>query len=178
MPPRRVRAQLLVWAIATALAWAAAAGTPEAIAVALTAGDADVLVTDARGVIVGIGRVVAGASFALRVLDGFVGPACLTLLRPDGATEALEVVIGDAVLVEGLDLLQLLEDRVEAFTVEVGGVAYREAERRAADAGGATGDDAGRRPTDSPGPDETPSRRDAPPGGPASPGPRGSEGRP
>jgi hypothetical protein len=177
------------------LAWAAAADAPEAVAAALTAGDADLLVTDARGVIVGVGRVVAGASFELHLLEDFVGPARLTLLRPDGATAALDVVVGERVVIDGFDLLELLAERVEAFTVEVGGVAYHEAERREADAGAGDGPgpgpgappppgEASGPPDETPGPpDETPGPPDDP-GGPGSPGgpgtspPRGPEGRP
>ena len=195
MRRRRVRTALLAWATALCLAWAAAADAPEVIATTLTAGDADVLVTDARGVIVGVGRVVAGASFELQLLEGFVGPARLTLLRPDGATEALDVVVGERVVIDGLDLLDLLADRVGAFTVEVGGVAYHEAGRPAADAG--VDDERGHGPGGPPAPDEAsgpldeasgpPDEASGPPDeprGPGSPGgpgdspPRGSEGRP
>lgn len=150
MRRRRVRTALIAWLTVLAFAWTAAAEVPDAVAVALTAGDADVLVTDAHGVIVGVGRVVAGASFELHVLEGFVGPARLTLLRRDGTTEAFEVVVGDQVLVLGLDLLELLAARFEAFTVEVGGVAYHEAGRGRRDAGGVAGD--GPRPADPPRP--------------------------
>ncbi|MBW6457353.1 MAG: hypothetical protein K0A98_15835, partial [Trueperaceae bacterium] len=184
MRRRRVRTALLAWATAICLAWAAAADAPEAVAATLTAGDAGVIVTDARGVIVGVGRVVAGASFELHLLEGFVGPARLTLLRPDGATATLEVVVAEGVLVAGFDLLVLLTDRVETFTVEVGGVAYHEAERREADASagdgpgqGAGGPPAlGEAPGETPGPpDEAsgpPDERPAPddPRGPGSPG--------
>jgi hypothetical protein len=199
---RRARALVLVWAVGTVLAWAAAADAPEAVAAALTAGDADVLVTDARGVIVGVGRVVAGASFELHLLEDFVGPARLTLLHPDGATAALDVVVGERVVIDGLDLLELLADRVRAFTVEVGGVAYHETERRDADAG--AGDGPGTGPGGPPAPGEgsgppgeapgPPDEGSGPPGegsgppddprGPGSPGgpgdspPRGPEGRP
>jgi len=181
MRRRRVRTALITWLTALAFAWAVAAEVPDAVAVALTAGDADVLVTDARGVIVGVGRVVAGASFELRVLEGFVGPARLTLLRPDGTTEVFEVMVGDHVLVHGLDLLDLIAERVEAFTIEVGGVTYHEAERRGPDAGGAARE--GRRPAEPPRPADSPSPADppGPPGSPGSPGgspPRGPEGRP
>lgn len=195
MRRRRVRTALLAWVTALCLAWAAAADAPEAVATALTAGDADLLVTDARGVIVGVGRVVAGASFELHLLESFVGPARLTVLHPDGATAALDVVVGERVVIDGFDLLELLAERVEAFTVEVGGVAYHEAERREADAG--AGDRSGQGPgappapgeasgppDETPGPpDETPGPPDDPrgpgsPGGPGTSPPRGPEGRP
>ncbi len=201
MRRRRVLVVFLAWLTAIALAGAAAAEAPEAVVAALTAGDADVLVTDARGVIVGVGRVVAGASFELRLLEDFVGAARLTLLRPDGRTDALEVVVGEGVLVDGFDLLELLTDRVEAFTVEVGGVAYHEAERRGTDGGPTVGDAPGQgpagpqRPPDAPGPGDAPGGREDPggpddpagpedpgapdePGAPDSPGPRGPDGRP
>ena len=201
MRRRRVLTALLAWLTAIALAAAAAAGPPEAVVAALTAGDADVLVTDARGVIVGVGRVVAGASFELRLLEDFVGAARLTLLRPDGRTDALEVVVGEGVLVDGFDLLELLTDRIAAFTVEVAGVTYHEAEWRGADAGPTVGDAPGQGPAgpqappnapgprDEPGGPDEPGAPDAPggpdepgapedPGDPDSPGPRGPDGRP
>lgn len=195
MRRRRVRTALLAWATALCLAWAAAADAPEAVAAALTAGDADLLVTDARGIIVGVGRVVAGASFELHLLEDFVGPARLTLLRPDGATAALDVVVGERVVIDGYDLLELLAERVEAFTVEVGGVAYHEAERGEADGGAGDGPgpgpgappapgEASGPPDETPGPpDETPGPPDDPrgpglPGGPGTSPPRGPEGRP
>jgi hypothetical protein len=86
-------------------------------------------------------------------------------LRPDGATEALDVVVGGGVLVEGFDLLELIADRVVAFTVEVGGVTYRAAERRGADAGPSHGADAPR-PAEPPGNAGSP----GPPGFPGDPG--------
>jgi hypothetical protein len=195
MRRRRVLTALLAWLTAIALMGAAAAEAPEAVVTALTAGDADVLVTDARGVIVGVGRIVAGASFELRLLQDFVGPARLTLLRPDGRTDALEVVVGEGVLVDGFDLLALLTERIVAFTLEVGGVTYHEAERRGADAGPTVGDAPGRGPASpqvppeapgqagTPGAPEDPGAPDDPgarddPGGPDSPGPRAPEGRP
>jgi hypothetical protein len=164
-----------VWLTALVLSWAAAADAPEAVAARLIGVDGDVIVTDARGVIVGVGRVVAGASFELRVLEGFVGPARLTVLRPDGATEVLDVLVDGRVLVEGFDLLELLAERVEAFTVEVGGVAYRAAERRGTDAGAAAG--GGPRPAEPPGNAGPPGPPDAP-GVPGSLPPRGPAGRP
>lgn len=160
-----------------ALSCALAADAPEVVAARLTAGNGDVIVTDARGVIVGVGRVVAGASFELRVLEGFVGAARLTLLRPDGTTEALDVVIDGRVLVEGFDLLELLEARVEAFTVEVGGVAYHQAERRESVSGAGAGEGPGPGPGEPARPPEAPGQPGSP-GGPGSPGPRGPEGRP
>lgn len=179
MRRRRVRTALFAWATALCLAWAAAADPPEAVAERLTAADGDVIVTDARGVIVAVGRVVAGSSFELRVLEGFVGPARLTLLHPDGATEALDVVIDDRVMVEGVDLLELLDTWGQAYEIEVDGVAYHEAERRDDDAGPGAGaaNGPGRTPVDPPGPPEAPGPPESP-GGPASPGPRGPEGRP
>jgi hypothetical protein len=181
MRRRRVRTAFIAWLTVLAFAWTAAAEVPDAVANALAAGDADVLVTDARGVIVGVGRLVAGASFELRVLEGFVGPARLTLLRPDGTTEVLEVMVGHHVLVHGLDLVDLLAERFETFIVEVGGVTYHEAERRGPDAGDAAGE--GPRNAEPPSPADSPSPADPPrpPGSPGSPGaspPRGPEGRP
>ena len=155
--------RVFAWLTVVAVSWAAAADAPEAVATRLVSWDGDVIVTDARGVIVGVGRVVAGSSFELQVLEGFVGPARLTLLRRDGATEALAVVVNGHVLVEGFDLLELIGDRVEAFTVEVGGVTYRAAERRGAERGATEAE--GSRPAE-------------PPGNPGSPGPPGFVGDP
>jgi len=166
---------MLAWLTVLVLSCALAADAPEAIAARLTDGDGDLLVTDAGGVIVGVGRVVAGASFELRILEGFVGPARLTLLRPDGATEVLDVVVNGRILVEGLNLLELLEEWVEAFTVEVNGVAVKRAERRGAEDDGAQGEGPG--PGEPSGGGATPGPPGSP-GGPNSPGPRGSDGRP
>ncbi len=160
MRRRHVRSVLLAWLAALALVWAAAADGPAAGAVALVGGDGDIIVTDARGVIVGVGRVVAGALFELRLLAGFAGSARLTLLRPDGTTSVLEVVIDGRVRVEGLDLLELLAERVGAFTVEVGGVAHHAAERAGAGSAGAAG--ANRSTDEPPSPSEAPGRPEAP----------------
>jgi hypothetical protein len=187
MRNRHVNTRILAWLTVLALTWAAAADAPEAVVVRLTGMDGDVIVTDVGGVIVGVGRVVAGEAFELRFLEGFVGPARLTLLRKDGATEALDVVVNGHVLVEGFDLLELLGDRVEAFTVEVGGVTYRAAERRGAERGASEAE--GSRPVEPPGNARSPgppgsggdpgSGRDpGSPGGPGASPPRDPEGRP
>lgn len=158
-----------------ALAWAVAADAPETVAARLVGGVGDVIVTDARGVIVGVGRIVAGVSFELRFLDDFVGPARLTLLRSDGSAEALDVVVDGRVMVEGLDLLELLDERLDAFTVEVGGVEHQAGERRAGGSGAAGG--GGQRPDAPPGNAGSPGPPAAP-GGPGSLPPRGPAGRP
>jgi hypothetical protein len=187
MRRRRALRSLLAWLTVLVLAWAGATEAPEAVSARLTGGDGDIIVTDARGVIVGVGRVVAGASFELRLLDGFVGPARLTLLRPDGATEVLDVVVDGDLRVEGFDLLALLVDRVEVYTVEVAGVAYHAAASRGTDAGAVAGD--GPRPAETagnagtPGNAETPGNAGSPgppdaPGGPGSSPTRGVGGRP
>lgn len=176
MRSARFSLRMLAWIVVLALSCALAADAPEVVAARLTATDGDVIVTDARGVIVGVGRVVSGASFELRILEGFVGPARLTLLHPDGTTEALDVVIDGRVVVEGFDLLELLDERVEAFTIEVNGVAVSRAERRGAEDDGTQGDGPG--PGEPSGPAETPETPGSPGGGPNPPGPRGPEGRP
>jgi len=175
MRSRHMCAGMFVWIMVLTSSWAAAGDAQDAMAARLTAGDAHIIVTDARGVIVGVGRVVAGAGFELRFLDGFAGPARLTLLRPDGATEVLDIVVDVRLRIEGLDLLELLAERVEAFIVEVGGVAYHAAERARTGAGDEAGE--GPRHAEPPRPTETP----GPPGSPGHPGsspPRGSDGRP
>jgi hypothetical protein len=80
--------------------------------------DAEVLVTDAGSRIVGIGRVVAGASFELVLVDGFAGPAVVVWLSPDGGIRTTEVVVEDGVVwVDGEELTSVLP---EAFaTVRV-----------------------------------------------------------
>lgn len=78
--------------------------------------DAEVLVTDAGSRIVGVGRVVAGTTFDLVLVDGFAGPAVVTWLTPDGGVRTTEVVVlGGVVWVDDADLTSLLP---EAF-VEV-----------------------------------------------------------
>lgn len=71
--------------------------------------NADVIVTDDQGVIVGVGWVADGARFELRLLVDFAGPARLIWLSPDGAVETVDVVVGDGVVtVDGVDLRELL----------------------------------------------------------------------
>lgn len=140
-PQAVLRLTLAILAIAGA-AWAGAdepvavpdaQTTAERLAVASAAfdRDADLLVLDDRGVIVGVGRAQAGATFELRLLLGFAGPARLALLYRDGSAAWLDVVVGDRVLVADVDLPTLLAGRF-------GEVAVRR-ELAAAAGGGAAG---------------------------------------
>jgi hypothetical protein len=95
------------------------------------ASDADILVTDPRGVIVGVGRLEVGASFELRLLAGFRGPAQLTLLHRDGSTETLAIWVDVSITYEGRDLLDLILGRFDVFTVELDGVPWPDPGRRA-----------------------------------------------
>ncbi len=73
--------------------------------------DAEFIVTDAQGVIVAIGRTVAGTAASVEVWSGFEGPARLTVFLGDGRTRAVDVAIGDgAVTIEGIDLRVLLAE--------------------------------------------------------------------
>jgi hypothetical protein len=106
-----------------------------AAAIAFTS-DADLLVTDGRGVIVGVGRLTVGVSFELRLMGGFSGPARLTMLHQDGRTETLDIVVGDGIAHGELDLLELILDRFGVVTIERGGAPWppsgRDAGRAAA----------------------------------------------
>jgi hypothetical protein len=94
-----------------------------AAALAFTS-DADILVTDGRGVIVGVGRMTMGVSFELRLLGGFSGPARLTMLHVDGRTETLDIVVGDGISHGELNLLELIRDRFDVVTIELGGAPW------------------------------------------------------
>lgn len=90
----------LTLVVAWAIAWANALEVPR---------DAEVLLTDAASRIVGVGRTLAGTRFELRLEDGFVGPAVLVWVEPDGTVGRFEVVVRDgAVWVDGHDLRTLL----------------------------------------------------------------------
>jgi hypothetical protein len=121
-----------------------------AAALAFTS-DADILVTDGRGVIVGVGRMTMGVSFELRLLGGFSGPARLTMLHVDGRTETLDIVVGDGISHGELDLLELIRDRFDVVTIELGGAPWPPI---GGGAGGAAGEGSQ---------SEAPSARDTPP---------------
>ena len=73
--------------------------------------EADVLVADSAGRIVGVGHVVAGMRFDLVLEEGFAGPASLVWLPPDGGVRTIEVVVAEgAVWVDGVDLTTLLPE--------------------------------------------------------------------
>ena len=87
--------------------------------------DAEMFVTDARSRIVGIGRIVAGASFELVLVDGFSGPAVVVWLSPDGGVRTTEVLVENgSVWVDGDELRSLLpQSFIEVdvrFAIELG----------------------------------------------------------
>ena len=57
--------------------------------------DADILITDGRGVIVGVGEADAGTTFRLSLVDGFSGAATLIFVLDDGSFQEIEVVIDE-----------------------------------------------------------------------------------
>lgn len=120
--------------------------------------DAEFIVTDANGLIVGLGRSVGGTAVAMEVLSGFEGPAQLTLFLPDGTTRAIAVAIeGGVVAIAGVDLRELLarvfQDVALRFVATPGG-----ASNGASRGIGPDGDPPGldRRPEDPPGLDRRP----------------------
>ncbi|MFU8889641.1 MAG: hypothetical protein ACNA8N_13690 [Trueperaceae bacterium] len=74
-----------VWLVA--LAWSLALASPPVIPL-----DAEVFLTAERGTIVGFGRITAGQSFEIRVLQGFSGPAQLAFVAP-GEVSVIDVVV-------------------------------------------------------------------------------------
>lgn len=131
--------------------------------------DAEFIVTDARGVIVAIGRTVEVGSASVEVLSGFAGPARLTLFRSDGTTHAIDVAIEDGVVtIEGVDLRVLLAEVFEhvsvAFVAEPGVGAEPSGDAQGGEAeSGADREPPGqdRRPEEPPGHERRP---DEPPG--------------
>jgi hypothetical protein len=72
--------------------------------------------TTERGTIVGVGRISEGRAFEIRILQGFSGPARLTLVAP-GDVSVLDVVVrgrdlqlpdGDLLLLDGTSVLASL----------------------------------------------------------------------
>lgn len=79
---------------------------------------ADILITDGRGVIVGVGEADDGTTFRLALVEGFAGAATLTFVLDDGSFHELEVVIGDrGVSIDGRRLDELVVDRFEHVTI-------------------------------------------------------------
>lgn len=148
----RVRTTILLLALLWGVASAAVPSLPP---------DARLMITDPRGVIVGVGHITGGTAFEMTLLTGFEGRARLTLLLDDGRTEAFEVVVVEGtVRVDGVDLLDLLPATVEHVTVHFETAA--EATNGNGPPGGPADDVPGRGP-----PDDVPGRGppDAPPGG-------------
>jgi hypothetical protein len=72
--------------------------------------EGQVLVADAAGTIIGIGRMADGATFELDMLEGFAGAVTLIFVT-DGGVEVLEAtVVGGVVLLDGVDLTALLSE--------------------------------------------------------------------
>jgi hypothetical protein len=102
---------VLLVVIATAMAFASALEVPA---------DAEVLVTDAGSRIVGVGRVVAGTSFELVLVEGFAGPAVVVWLTPDGGVRTTAVVVADgAVWIDDEELTSLLPAAFVAVRVRL-----------------------------------------------------------
>jgi hypothetical protein len=99
----------IVWIIA--LTWSLAVASPLAMPT-----NADVFLTTERGTIVGVGRISEGRAFEIRILQGFSGPARLTLVAP-GDVSVVDVVVrgrdlqlpdGDLLLLDGTSVLASL----------------------------------------------------------------------
>ena len=94
--------------LAIALSFAAATAFPS---------DADVFVIDRTGIIVGIGKMVAGEVFELQLMAGFDGFAELTIVTPAG-----DVVVRDVVVMGGVVFLDLVDIAVMAREAGFGAV--------------------------------------------------------
>jgi len=71
--------------------------------------DAEVILADDIGVIVGVGRFTGGATFELDLLADFGGAAVMVALLPDGTTLVLDVEVRPTgIAIEGVDLIDLL----------------------------------------------------------------------
>jgi hypothetical protein len=85
-----------------------------------------VLVTDAAGTIIGLGRVADGATFELDLLEGFAGAVTLIFVTDDGVEVLEATVAAGVVLLDGVDLAALLSEagfvtvRVDAFATLAG----------------------------------------------------------
>ncbi|MFO8149626.1 MAG: hypothetical protein R6T93_04990 [Trueperaceae bacterium] len=75
----------IVWLIA--LTWSAAVASSS-----LFPPDAEVFLTVERGTIVGVGKITGGSVFEIQILQGFSGPARLTLVAP-GEVSVFDVVV-------------------------------------------------------------------------------------
>jgi len=84
----------IVWIIALtwSLAVASALAIPPDAAASVFPPDADVFLTSELGTIVGVGRIADGRAFEIRILQGFSGPARLTLVAP-GEVSVVDVVV-------------------------------------------------------------------------------------
>jgi len=71
--------------------------------------DAEVILADEAGVIVGVGRFIDGATFELDLLVGSGGPAVMVVLLADGTTLAIDVEVRPTgIAIDGVDLIDLL----------------------------------------------------------------------
>jgi hypothetical protein len=73
--------------------------------------EAELLVTDPSGLIVGVGHIAPDTGFELELLAGYAGPGRLTWVTREGSTSTIEIVIGDGVFVDDVDLLEVLDGR-------------------------------------------------------------------
>jgi hypothetical protein len=113
----------IVWIIA--LTWSVAVASPVAIlpdaAPPVYPPNAAVFLTSERGTIVGVGTITEGRTFEVRILQGFSGPARLTLVAPGEVSVINVVVRGREPLMPDGDLL--LSDGTSVFaSLRLGGV--------------------------------------------------------
>lgn len=94
----------------------AASAFPPDTAASVFPPDADVFLTSERGTIVGVGRITEGRTFEIRILQGFSGPARLTLVAP-GEVSVVDIVVrgrdpqtpdGDLLLSDGASVFASL----------------------------------------------------------------------
>jgi hypothetical protein len=85
----------IVWLIA--LTWSVAVASSPVLPP-----DAEIFLTTEVGTIVGVGTTTGSGAFEIRILEGFSGPARLTLVAP-GAVSVFDVVVRgrDPLLLEG-----------------------------------------------------------------------------
>ena len=94
MPFSSARLALLALILLAApfLAPVVATASDDPVAIEIPA-NADILITDGRGVIVGAGEADGGTTFRLALVEGFSGPATLIFVLDDGSFQEIEVMI-------------------------------------------------------------------------------------
>lgn len=87
-------ARLVLLALIVILSPFVATASDGPVAIEIPA-DADILITDGRGVIVGAGAADGGATFRLALVEGFSGAATLIFVLDDGSFQEVEVTIDE-----------------------------------------------------------------------------------